>query len=342
MTQSPSSGLLDFCPRCRIQAPHRPGRDTCPRCDGPLSVIAPGSAANRAPQPTPMRARQAQRPSPKPARQRVFRNPNMRWTAQRPPQARPAPRRAPSVDGPGRSPIPRYAYIPRWGLPNLDPEWRSSVEDARVNSDRQLTQALTLTSVVFTLTALIHLVRYVLVSVNRSVVIPSWVDRVTALLVIFAGACAALAVLLAIIAVAQWLKNLRADVYRGIGRLDPRPWWQLWPLVVVPIVNLIGPAWLLYEVADIDVDAETFARRQRRMTRILVAWVIVNILAAVAITYQFVADSIQNQADGLFFVVVSAAVSAAFSWWYRLRLPGVFDAPVTTVAETKTRWVIAG
>ncbi|GAB16831.1 hypothetical protein GOEFS_015_00280 [Gordonia effusa NBRC 100432] len=265
----------------------------------------------------------------------------MRWTAQRPPHARPGPRPT-TPGGPGRGPIPRYAYIPRWGLPNLDPEWQSSDQDARARVTRMLTQALTLASVVFVLTALIHLVRYVLVSINRTALVPSWADRMTVLLVDFAGICAVLVVAFAAVATAQWLICLRADVYQEIGRVDPRPQWLIWPLVVVPIVNLVGPAWLLFEVADIGVDATTFARRRRRMARILVAWVIVNILAAVAISYQLFADSIQNQADGLFFVIVSAAASAAFAWWFRLRLPGVFDAPVAVVASTKTRWVIAG
>lgn len=272
-------------------------------------------------------------------RQRVFRNPNLRWIAQRPPQARPAPRRTTPPSGPGRNPIPRYTYIPQWGLGNLPAEW-TSAEEPRSVATRQLTQALTLTAAVFGVTALVHLARYVLLSVNRTYVVPSWADRATVWLVLFSGVCAALAVLFAVIAFTRWLILLRADAYREVGRVDPRPWWQLWPATVVPVVNLLGPAWLLYEVADLGVDAETIALRRRRMTRIWVGWLVVNLFAAVAITYHFSAESIQNEADGLFFVIVSAAVSAAFSWWYRVRLPRVFDAPAPAAVQT-TRWVVA-
>lgn len=191
----------------------------------------------------------------------------------------------------------------------------------------------------FGFAALVHLTRYILVSVNRTVVVPSWIDRSTTWLVVFAGACAGLATLVAVLALARWIIAVRADAYLELGRLDPRPWWQTWPAVVLPVVNLIGPAWLIYEAKGLDADTETSARTRRRMVRLWVAWLVVNVVAAVAIAYRYLGDSIQGQADGLFWVIVSAALSAAFCWWIRLRLPRLFDAPAPVAV--KTRWVVA-
>lgn len=331
----PQPGLLDFCPRCRIQAPHRPGRDACPRCHGPLSVISATTTPARQPQQTGLRARQA--PAPR-RQQRVFRNPNLNWIAQRPPEARPVQRRTPRPDGPGRSPIPSYRYIPRWGLLDAPAQWHSTTTPRQV-ADRQLTQVLTIAAGVFGFTALVHLLRYIVVSVNRSVVVPSWIDRGSTWLVVFGGVCAGVAALVGVIALARWILVVRADAYLEIGRLDPRPWWQTWPAVVLPVVNLVGPAWLIYEAKDLDADTETSGRTRRRMTRIWVGWLVVNLGAAVAIAYRFFGDTIQEQADGLFWVIVSAALSAAFCWWVRLRLPRLFDAPAPVAV--KTRWVVA-
>lgn len=275
-----------------------------------------------------------------------------RWSAPaRVPEPQPALGRAAAASGSARPrahgprsrprPEPDSALYLRahLGLGNLPPEW-SSAQDPRATANRQLTQALTLSAAVFTVTALFHLFRYILLSVNRTYVIPSWADRATVWLVLFSGVCAAFAVAVAVVALARWIIQVRADAYRQVGRLEPRPWWQVWPAVVVPVVNLIGPTWLLYEVADLGIDDELLNRRKQRMMRVWVAWLGVNLLAAVAIIYQFTADSIQHRADGLFFVIVSAAVSAVFSWWYRVRLPRVFDAPAPVAVQT-TRWVVA-
>lgn len=338
----PAGAQLDFCPRCRIQAPHRPGRLECPRCHGELTVITAGtnrqlrqSTAPRQPAGRRPATRQAARPD-----RRVFRNPHLRWVAARPPEARPGPRPNARRVGPGRSPIPAYPYVPRWGLGNLPVGWNSA---APLSADAAALVASVFRSValVFTISAVVHLARYLLLVVNRTRVVPSWADLLTTWLVYFVGVVSIMAVAVAAVAVARWLIAVREERYRSARWLDPRPRWQLWAAVVLPVVNLIGPAWLLHEVVALGASGAGLDVRRRRLRKMAVAWLIVNAVALLAICYRVWGDSIQAQADGLALVVLSSIVSAGFAWWMRDRLTGLFDAPAAAAKAPETRWVIA-
>lgn len=326
-------GLLDFCPRCRIQAPHKPGRDGCPRCHGPLDVVSATPAA-------PMRQAAPAIPPPPAQRRapRVFHNPHLRWTARRPPEARPTPRNEYAPTGPGRTPTPRYLSPPRWGLGNLPPLTESPTVIERKSVDHNLTRWFTSTAIVLGVTAIAHLARYLLLSVNRTVVIPGWSDWLTIAAVNLTGVLAIFVMVATAIAVARWIQVVRADSYRAIGRTDPRRGLVILLVTLIPLVNLVGPAWLLYEVIRLD-DEPTRQLRARRLRVMWTAWGIVNVLAALAIAYRFLAESIQQQADGLFITIVSAGVSAVFAWWIRFRLRRLFDSEQAPELPS-TRWVI--
>ncbi|MFW0783817.1 DUF4328 domain-containing protein [Gordonia sp. CPCC 206044] len=366
--------MIDLCPRCRIQAPHRPGRERCPRCGGPLQVVDSGliggpaqsnpaqsnpaqsnpagsnpagsnpagpNPASQNPMPAPARPSGAVRPVPAPTTgprsARVYRSRHVRWVARRPPEAIPARRFAPPA---GPRPIPRYHYLPRWGL------WDVPVQAEADNRPRLAVQtdalgyALRLLAMVLGVAAVMHLFRYVLLVINRSTPIPGLLDRVTAFLVIFAGLAALVVFVYATVVFTRWVIEVRADAYRWHDRRDPRPRWRVAVLAATPLVNVVGAALLLHEAARMRDDLDP-ALTGRRLQRLWVAWVIVNVLALAAIITQIVATasgSIQTGANGLAAVVISSAVSAVFAWWLAGRLRVSFgeahDEPVPA-----RRWV---
>lgn len=341
--------MIDLCPRCRIQAPHRPGREHCPRCGGPLSVVddvahaMAATAHPAAPAPTRPAAPAPTRRAPVPTG-RFYRGRNVRWVARRPPEAIPI-RRGPSGSR-GPRLIPRYVYIPTWGLRD-EPVKPDPTHDRIETSRARLLFVLVVAGTALAASAVIHLVRYLLLAVNRTQPLPDPLIVVSDWLIIFGGVAAFLAYVWATLAFMRWVMDLRAGAYEDARLLDPRrPVW-VGVLVGVPLVNLIGAPLVLGEVAarrvahDPSLDAERVGRRVRRLW---VAWVIVNVTAVLALIARAVAwgsDSVQTGANALAMVIISAAVSAAFAFWLTRRVPVLFDA-VTAVPVPKRRWVAVG
>ena len=337
--------MIDLCPRCRIQAPHRPGRERCPRCGGPLSVVEDAARALRDADPRdrePVGARAAapSRPAPPPVTGRLYRAPQLRWVARRPPEAIPI-RRGPSRP-PGPRRIPRYTYIPTWGFrdePASDDPARSRLDHAR----SQLLFALVTTGAALAASAAVHLFRYMLLAVNRSTPLPEWLIAVSEVLVLFAGILALLGFVVSTLMFARWVLDLRAEAYHDAHLVDPRrPVWVAL-LAAVPLVNLVGAPLVLGEVAAVRVghDPALDAGRVRsRLRRMWVAWAVVNAVAVAAVVARVLAwrsDSLQTGANSLTMVIISSAVSAAFAFWMARRIPGLFDASSAPV-PTK-RWV---
>lgn len=315
--------MIDVCPRCRIQAPHRDGRQTCPRCGGPLQQIdaGPEAASRREPRST-----------------RVYRSRHVRWVARRPPEAIPVWRPTAAT---GPRPIPRYPYLPQWGLhdeplPPVDPQTPLG------HSAATFLRALRSLSFVLWATAAAHLLRYVLLAVNRATPVPGFLAAVTAFLVLLTGLLALIGFVYVTVLLVLWLRRLRADAYRRHELRDPRPWWQLIGLAAVPLVNVVGLAVLLREVAAMRDDLDV-ARTRDRLTRLWVAWILVNAVAVVAVIYRIVAmssGSIQTGADTVLAVVVSSAVSAWFARWAAGRLDSIFVGTEEDSVPNR-RWVVA-
>lgn len=345
--------MIDLCPRCRIQAPHRPGREHCPRCGGPLSVVEDAARALAARQ-TPARspAPGAVRPPHVPSRSgpapvsagRLYRSRNVRWVARRPPEAIPV-RRGPSGRR-GPRLIPRYVYIPTWGLHD-EPAEVDTAHQKLESSRVRLQFALNVAGSALAASALVHLVRYLLLVVNRDRPLPEFLIVASDWLTIFVGVVAFLGFVLASLAFMRWVLELRADTYAAAGLVDPRrPGWVA-ALAGLPLVNLIGAPLVVQEVAvhrvgqDPALDADLVGRRLRKLW---VAWVVVNVAAGAAIIARLVAwrsDSLQTGANAMVMVIVSAAVSAAFAFWMARRVRTLFDAAAAAPVPT-SRWVAVG
>lgn len=320
--------MIDLCPRCRIQAPHRPGRDRCPRCGGPLQVVDGDIAA------PPTHSRVGG-----PRSNGIYRDRHVRWVARRPPEAIPTPR-PPRSDRPAG--IPRYLYIPTWGLRDTPPQAATPVDRTAV-LQAALIVALRWLAIALAAQTVAHLLRYVIVVVNRSTPIPGWLAGTSAVLVIFCGVVALAGYVYATVVFVRWLISLRHDAHRARGLLDPRRRWQVIVLGGVPLVNVIGAPLLIREVTDLRTDLDP-ARTRDRLTRVWVAWAVVNAVAIVAIITRIVAagsGSIQTAANALVAVIVSSAVSAVFAWWLARRLEVVFAGAQHDPVPSH-RWVVVG
>ncbi|GAC69318.1 hypothetical protein GS4_23_01150 [Gordonia soli NBRC 108243] len=266
---------------------------------------------------------------------RVYRSRHVRWVARRPPEAIPAP--APRAH-PRTRVIPRYTYLPLWGL--RDTPHSDAVADDRRIEVADVRAALRLVGGTLAISAIVHLIRYIVLVVNRTSPIPGWLDTATAWLVVFVGLFALATFVFATVVAVRWVRALRVDAYRRHDRLDPRPLWQLILFAGVPIVNLVGLGVLLHEVAALRDDLDT-VRTHRRLTKIWVGWAIVNAFAVVGIVTRLVAlqsGSIQTAASALALVIVSAVVSSAFAYWLAARIDAVFTADQTPTVPAR-RWV---
>ena len=104
----------------------------------------------------------------------------------------------------------------------------------------------------FGLAALVHIVRYVLLIINRSVLLnpvvawaATWlgvVVSVAALFLLFASA----------VVLTNWLIARRAAAFKHVGRQEHRPLWALRAGCLVPFVNLAWAPVYVLELASVE------------------------------------------------------------------------------------------
>ncbi|ALG83349.1 DUF4328 domain-containing protein [Gordonia phthalatica] len=323
--------MLDVCPACRIQAPHRQGREICPRCGGPLTVVDDYGRAVPRQRPVPSAVAR-----PAPSRRPSVNRPPLRWTADRPAEARPEPR-APQPAAPTGT--PRYFAVPRWGLVDA-PLSGASDDRAAVEPSAPLRRTLSLVTYMLGAAAVAHLIRYVIAVVNRTTPIPAWLDLLSGAAVLVFGTFAVAGMLLALVAFVHWLLAVRTAAYAEADLRDPRPRLHQWLLAGVPLVNVVGAPLLLTEAARCDPD--TLDAAADRIRRIAIAWGLVNGVALIAVGYRiggWFSDSVQVHADGLAVVTLSLAVSAVFAHWVAPRLVTVLTGPIHE--STRERRLVA-
>ncbi|WP_245717480.1 DUF4328 domain-containing protein [Nocardia jejuensis] len=279
----------------------------CPRCRGVLLSPAPVDA---------------------PAERR-----NYRWVA-RPPGRRStagsAQRRPASLE------TPRYTQIPRWGLRDRPPVAAVAQRGPLAGLTERLPRLLIATAIVFGASALAELGRYGILLRNRTRLIQPvllWISD--AAVYVFGFAALALA-LVSAVALVGWLADTRRAAFEKAGLTDPRSLRTLALGCLVPGANLVWPGVFLSEAARLRSDP-----RLLRVIRIWwAAWVLNGVMVVVAQLYRF-ADSLQVQADGVSFALLTdlaAAGLAVLSLWLVRAFAGL---DVLGREETVSRWVIA-
>ncbi|KUH85799.1 MULTISPECIES: DUF4328 domain-containing protein [unclassified Mycobacterium] len=267
--------MIQVCSQCGTRWNVRDRRRVwCPRCNGPLlppSSPGPGASFNTTTTP-------AAPPS---------RPPGYRWIAVRP-GAPPAPRRRRLALGP----TPRYATIPRWGLLDQVELVDHQQEAPRTGpSAAMLRGTLLATMAALGAAALLHLLRYVLLIVNRSVLLHPWIAAGATWLGVAASVIAMFMVVASLIVLTNWLVARRAAAYAHRGTTDPRPGWHLQAGCLLPFVNLFWAPVFVLELAGVE-------ERLSWLRRPIVAWWLVW-LASYVVSIWSIATSFTQDAQGI-------------------------------------------
>jgi Domain of unknown function (DUF4328) len=279
--------MQQFCHRCAAALPvlGRP-MQWCPRCGGVLSA------------PT------TQRPT------------TLRWVAEPP---RRAPKRVRVRQALG--PTPRYAFVPRWGLPRT-PLPRTTVPSPPSALERTIAHEGTArpllvgAATVLVLAALAELWRYVLLLRSRSELLPARTVAISDSMVITAGVLAPMVVLVTVVTCTLWLLRVREAAAARIDRREARSTHSIVLAIFVPVWNLLMPGVLLAELErDINtgLERDTNGAVSTGPSRLLrtwwVSWVLSVVLAAGVWLWRL-RDSVQARADGVLLAALSDLVAA--------------------------------
>jgi hypothetical protein len=211
--------MIQVCSQCGTRWNVRDRqRVWCPRCRGTLlapSAETPGvdprwSAGPRTPPRLP---------------------PGYRWIAVRPgPPPPPRRRRRPL------GPTPRYPVIPRWGLQDrIEPDGIGQGSTVRqAPPARRVRAAFFATAMALGIAALVHLMRYLLLIVNRNTLLHWLVADAAALLSVLASLAAIAAVITYAMVLVRWLIARRAAAFAHCGRSETRTPWVLWVGCLLP------------------------------------------------------------------------------------------------------------
>ena len=214
--------MIQVCSQCGTRWNVRDKqRSWCPRCNGAL--LAPSAADQSAP------------PSPNPGWHGGPRNaprlpPGYRWIAVRPgPPPPPRRRRRPL------GPTPRYLSIPRWGLGDRV-ELEAGPDGTRSEAPpaERVRSAFFVAVVALGAAALVHLLRYLLLVINRNTLLNWIVADAAALLSVLASLAAVAAVGTCAVLLTRWMIARRAAAFDHAGRAESRSRRALWAGTLVP------------------------------------------------------------------------------------------------------------
>lgn len=254
--------MIQVCSRCGTRWNVRDRqRVWCPRCQGRL--LAPSG-------PTGPTATTRPPAHPSLPQRNVSRLPTgFRWIAVRPGPP-PPPRRRHRPLGP----TPRYRAVPRWGLvDSIAPTPLTEDRPAGRVSEAAVHATLLASAAVFALAAAAHILRYVLLLINRNTLLPPLVADGAVLMGVLVGLAAIAAMIASMVVSTAWLIGRRALTFQSRGHSDPRPEWSLWAGCLTPLVNLVWAPVFVIELA----------RAERAHTRLrgrITAWWIASALSA--------------------------------------------------------------
>lgn len=316
--------MIQVCSQCGTRWNVRDRRRVwCPRCNG--SLLPPS-----APAPEAQWSARTSAPAGTPPRPSTSLPPGYRWIAVRPGTA-PAPRRMRRPLGP----TPRYATIPRWGLVDqIAPVDDQQQEQTRGGpSAAMVRNVLLLTMLAFGAAALIHLVRYVLLIVNRSVLLHPWIAAGATWLGVALSVVAVATLLASAIVLANWLVARRAAAYAHRGGTDPRPAWLVQAGCLVPFVNLLWAPVFTIELAAVE---ERLGHLRRPIVVWWVAWAVSYALSIWSIATSFTTDA-QGIADNTVTTIVAYLAALAALLLVARVVDGFERQPVERPSK---RWVM--
>ncbi|MGE2837256.1 DUF4328 domain-containing protein [Mycobacterium sp. SMC-4] len=285
--------MIQVCSQCGTRWNVRDRqRVWCPRCRGTL--LAPtGSAPASGWGPPQGTSRATGRPAPSLPT-------GFRWVAVRP-GAPPPPRRRRRDLGP----TPRYSTIPRWGLVE---HFDAPTPQEQVRSGPSATvvhMTLVTTMAVLGAAAFAHLVRYILLIINRTVLLNPWVAAAATWGGVALSVVAAFMIVACAVVLTNWLIARRAAAYAHLGQQDPRSPWSLRAGCLIPVVNLAWAPVFVIELAAAEA-------RQRWMRGPILLWSLAWV-ASTAVSIFAIATSFTTDPQGIADNTVTSIVAYLFA-----------------------------
>ena len=231
-------------------------------------------------------------------------------------------------------PTPRYPVIPRWGLvEHFDTAEPAQAAPRTGPSPVMVHTTLITTMVVLGVAALVHVVRYVLLIVNRSVLLNPWVAGAATWLGVLVSVLAVFTVVASVVVLTNWLIGRRAAAYAERGHDEPRPPWALRAGCLVPFVNLF---WAPVYVIELAVAEDRFNWLRRPIVVWWLAWVASTAVSVFSISTSFTSDA-QGIANTTVPTIVAYFVALAALLLAMKVFLGFERQPVERAAK---RWVI--
>jgi hypothetical protein len=181
--------------------------------------------------------------------------------------------------------------------------------------------------------ALVYVARYVLLVINRDILL-SWILAFAANWVsVLASVAAVAAVIVSSVMLTRWLIARRARAYSHYGLQEQRSVRALWVGCLVPVVNLLWAPVYVTELATIE---EHDARLRRPIARWWIAWVFSYVVSIFAIVTSWASDA-QGIANNTVLMVIAYLLAAATTATVARVFEGFERKPVARPAH---RWVV--
>lgn len=202
--------------------------------------------------------------------------------------------------------------MPRWGLADrVEQPAAAAAPAAHTGPSAPMIRTTLFVSVlVLGIAALIYVVRYILLVINRNTLLNSWVAAAADWLGILASVAAIAAVFTSGVMLIRWLIARRAAAFAHHGLPEPRSTRTLWAGCVVPLANLL---WAPVYVIELAILEEHYARVRRPIARWWTAWVASYLVSVFAMATSFVSDAqgIANNTITMVFAYLLAALTVA-------------------------------
>ncbi|OBB89798.1 hypothetical protein A5782_17390 [Mycobacterium sp. 852002-40037_SCH5390672] len=163
---------------------------------------------------------------------------------------------------------------------------------------------------VLSIAALVYVVRYVLLAINRNTLLNSWVAIGADWLGVLASVGAGAAVIASGVLLIRWMIARRAAVFAHHGLPEPRSTRALWAGCVVPLANLL---WAPVYVIELALLEEHYARLRGTILQWWTAWVCSYAVSIAALATSFAGDAqgIANNTVLMVFAYLFAAATLA-------------------------------
>ena len=181
--------------------------------------------------------------------------------------------------------------------------------------------------------ALVHLVRYGLLIINRGMLLNPWVAGAATWLGVAVSVVAMFMVVASAVVLTNWLIGRRAAAFAYRGQPDPRPLWALRAGAWCPCVNLAWAPVFVIELAGVE-------ERLSWLRRSIAVWWLVWVASTVVSVFS-IATSFATEAQAIADNTVTTTVAYLLALAALLLVMKVFDGfERQPVEKPSKRWVI--